>query len=171
MKYQTKPNSIKKDLVASISEDINTAKSIVIVDYTGLKVFQATSLRQAVKKAGGKMLVVKNTLFKIASGLKDLELSGLSAFILSQKDEISAIKAVSDFSKKNGVLTLKSGVLGDKVLTAQEVADLAAIPSKEIMISKALGSLKSPLYSLANALNWNISKLVRTLDALRVSKS
>jgi len=171
MKYQAKPNLSKKSLVSSLSEDIKSAKAIAVVDYTGLKVSQATELRRNVKKAGGKVIVTKNTLFKIASGIKDIKLSGLSAYILSQKDEISAIRAVADFSKKNGVLKFTSGILGDRVLTSQEVTDLAAIPSKEIMVSKILGSLKSPLYRVAAALNWKISKLVRTIDALRASKS
>jgi len=168
MKYQTKPNSSKKFLVASLSEDIKSAKAIAVVDYTGLKVSQATALRQAVKKSGGKVIVTKNTLFKIASGIKDIKLSGLSAYILSLTDEISSIKAVAEFSKKNGILKFTSGILGDRVLTAQEVTDLAAIPSKEILIGKMLSSLKSPLYGIAAALNWNISKLVRTLKEVTI---
>lgn len=168
MKYTAKPNSLKKDLVASLTQDIKSAKAIAVVDYTGLKVTQATQLRRDVKKAGGKVIVTKNTLFKIASGLKDLHLSGLSAYIFSQKDEVSAIKAVSDFSKKNNVLKFTSGVLGDRVLSAAEITNLAATPPKDVLISKMLGSLNSPLYSLAHALNWNISKLVRTLKEVTI---
>lgn len=171
MKYQTKPNSVKKDLVADLSSEINKSKAIAVVDYTGMKVSQATEFRQLVRKSGGKVIVTKNTLFKIASGLPDLKLSGLSAFVLSQQDEISAIKVTADFAKKSGVLKFTTGILGNRVLTSQEVADLAAIPPKEVLVAKMLGSIKSPLYGLANALNWNISKLVRTLDAVRLSKT
>ncbi len=171
MKYTAKPTASKKTLVSSLSDELKNTKAVAVMDYTGLKVSQSTELRRSIKKAGGKVIVTKNTLFKIASGLSDLKVSGLSAYILSQKDEVSAIKAAADFSKKNSILKFTAGILGNRVLTAQEVTDLAAIPPKEVLISKLLGSIKSPLYGLANALNWNISKLVRTLDAVRASKS
>ncbi len=161
----------KSSVVNSLQDLLSRSKSVAVVDYSGLKVPQATLLRQAVKKAGGQYLVAKNTLFKIASGLKDLKLDGISGFVFSTTDEISAIKAVADFAKKNQLPTFKMGLLGDRVLSATEVQELSAIPDKNTLISKLLGSLQSPITNLTYNLNWNIGKLVRTLDAISKAKS
>jgi len=166
-----KINPKKASIVENLTDLVSKSKSIAIVDYTGLKVNQATELRRTIKKAGGQFIVTKNTLFKIASKNLDLDLTGLNAFIFSLSDEISAIKAVYDFSKKNTLPVFKLGFLGDKVLSQNEISSLATLPSKDVLISQTVSSLKSPLFNLAYSLNWNLSKLVRTLDAVRVSKS
>ncbi len=170
-KYTPKKISQAKSAsVADLKTFLRVAKSVAVVDYTGLKVSQATTLRQAVRAAGGHVLVTKNTLFRIAFG-QPLSLSGLNAFVFSDTDEVSAIKALADFSKKNGVLTFKAGLLGDRVLTAAEIARLATIPDQTTLAGKLVGTLNSPLFRLVYALNWNRSRLVRTLEAVRASKS
>src|SRR3990172_2496314 len=123
-------NPAKASVIDHLKDLLAKSKSVAIVDYRGLKVSQATALRQAIKKAGGQYIVAKNTLFKIASGLKDLKLDGISGFVFSTTDEISAIKAVADFAKKNQLPTFKMGLLGDRVLSAIEVQELSAIPDK-----------------------------------------
>jgi len=159
----------KQSSVSNIKQLLQSSKSVAVVDYTGLKVSQATALRQAIRKTGGQVLVTKNTLFQIAFG-KPLNLSGLNAFIFSQTDEITTIKALVDFSKKNSVLTLKSGILGDRVLTAAEISQLASTPDKSTLAAKLVGSLNSPLFRLVYSLNWNTAKLVRILEAVRQKK-
>lgn len=150
-----KINSKKSSRVEELKKLLDNSKSVAVVDYKGLKVSQATELRRLVKKAGGEVKIDKNTLFKIASGNQDLKLEGLSAFIFSNTDEISALKAAADYSKKNTILSFKLGLLNNKILSAAEILALANTPSKETSIAKIL-----------YLLNFNISKLVRTLDAL-----
>lgn len=164
-------NPQKSSTVNALKELISQAKSIAVVDYKGLKVNQATDLRQLVKKTGGQMIVTKNTLFSIATGQKDLQITGPSAFVFSLTDEVSAVKVVADFAKKNLLPTFKLGFLGTKQLTVTEISDLATLPTKEALIAKTVGTLASPLYRLTYSLNWNLVKLVRTLDAVRASQS
>lgn len=164
-------NPQKASVVENLSDLVSQAKSIAVVDYTGLKVNQATDLRQTIRKAGGQFLVTKNSLFKIAIKNTDLDLTGLNAFVFSLTDELSAIKALADFAKKNSLLKFKIGFMGDKVLSTEEITSLASLPGKDILIAQILGSLKSPISGLVYSLNWNISKLVRTLDAVKTSKS
>jgi len=169
----TRVNPAKASLVAELKDILSTSKSVAVVDYKGLKVSQATELRRAIRKAGGQILVTKNTLFSIAAGLKDLKLDGPSAFVFSLTDEVSAIKALADFAKSPavaGLPTFKMGFLSDKVLNRDEIAALAELPSKDILISRVLGGLNSPISKLVYDLNWNLSKLVRTLDAVRAKK-
>jgi large subunit ribosomal protein L10 len=165
-----KLNPAKVASVTELKQLVADSKSIAVVDYSGLKVTQATQLRRDVRKAGGRVVVTKNTLFSIAANLKDTPLTGLSAFIFSLTDEVSAIKAVADFAKKNSVLTFKLGFLSGKTLSADEIKSLATLPSKEVLLGKTVSTLKSPLFGLAYNLNWNISQLVRTLDAVKAKK-
>lgn len=165
-----KINPAKTSILSLISDLYKEAKSVAVVDYKGLKVSQATQLRQAIRQAGGHFIVAKNTLFKIASGHPDLDLTGTSGFVFSTSDEVSALKVVADFAKKNGLPTFKSGFLSDKVLNASEITQLASLPDRTTLISKTVTSLNSPLFQLAYNLNWHISKLVRTLGAISLSK-
>ncbi len=139
-------NQRKIASVEELKQLLKQAKSVAVVDYTGMTVAQATELRKAIKAAGGQMKVAKNTLFKIAAGKPDLPLTGLSAFIFSLQDEISALKPKLPF---------KLGLAGDRVLTAAEITQLANTPARETSIGKLLFLL-----------NYNTSRLVRTLDAI-----
>lgn len=159
-------NPKKASAVSAIKDLLSRSKSVAIVDYTGLKVSQATQLRQAVKAAGGQLLVTKNTLFSIAAGLSKHDLSGTNAFIFALTDETSPLKAVADFSKKNSILTFKLGLLGDRVLTAVEIRDLALLPDRTTNSQLLTSSLKSPLYHLIYNLNWPIKRLVLSVKGL-----
>lgn len=142
----------KASIVSSLKDLLSKSKSVAIVDYKGLKVSQATQLRSQVKKAGGQIVVAKNTLFKIAAGKTDLDLAGANAFIFALNDEISPLKAVAEFAKKNQLPVFKSGFYGDRVLTTAEITDLAGTPDAQTSAAK-----------LVYILNWNTIKLVRTL--------
>jgi len=152
-------NPRKTSALSELSDLTKNAKSIAVVDYTGMKVSQATEIRRAVRKAGGEIKVTKNTLFKLAldPSLKSqvASLSGLSAFVFSNNDEISALKVMADYAKKNSILSFKMGILGDRVMTGPEVLALANTPSKETSIGK-----------LMFLLNYNTSKLAQVLDLI-----
>ena len=174
----TKINPKKTDSLATISSLLSSSKSVAVVDYTGLKVGQATELRKLIRKSGGTMLVTKNTLFKKAlSNLRQVaastfDLNGTSAFIFSQIDEVASLKVLADFAKKSGLaMSFKMGFLPNQTLTASQTATLANLPGKEVLIAKFVGLANSPLRNLVFNLNWNISKLVRTLGAVAANKS
>lgn len=154
-KTNLKFNPRKTSALTELKDLVKNAKSVAVADYKGMSVTQATEIRKAVRKAGGEVKVTKNTLFKIASGNKDLKLEGLSAFIFSNADEISALKIVADYAKKNNILAFKMGFIGDRVLSETETLSLANTPSKETSIGK-----------LMYLLNYTTSKFVRTLDAV-----
>jgi large subunit ribosomal protein L10 len=154
-KTNIKFNPRKTSALSELADLVKNAKSVAVLDYKGMSVAQATEIRKAVKKVGGDVKVTKNTLFKIALGKKDLDLSGLSAFVFSNADEISALKIVADYAKKNNILAFKMGLIGDRVLSDKETLSLANTPSKETSIGK-----------LMYLLNFTTSQFVRTLDAI-----
>jgi large subunit ribosomal protein L10 len=161
----------KKQVVKELSEKIKSSKSIVFADYRGLTVEQDTELRTALRKAGVDYKVVKNTLTKLAAnenGLNDLEphFNGPTSMASSDEDSIAPAMVMVEFAKKYEKLELKVGVIEGKILDVKGIEAIASLPSKEELLAKALGSLKSPITGLVNVLNGNIRGLVIALNAI-----
>lgn len=150
----------KKAVVAALVERLKGAQAGVIADYRGLTVAQDTELRKKLREAGVEYTIVKNTLTRFAAnkvGLGELDpvLHGPSALATSTDDVVAPAKVLVEFAKDNEQLEIKAGFVDGKVIDVNEVKVYASIPSKEVLISKMLGSLQAP-----------IGKLVRTLDAV-----
>lgn len=147
----------KKAQVAEIVETLKGATTGVLVDYRGLSVEEDTKLRNNLREAGVKYFVVKNTLLRLAAnqtGLEDLDsiLHGPTALAVSE-DAVAPAKVLADFAKENDKLEIKSGFMDGKVLSMDELTQLAKTPSKEVLIAKIMGSLNSPISGLARLLN------------------
>ena len=150
----------KKAVVTALVERLKEAQAGVIADYRGLTVAQDTELRKRLREAGVEYTIVKNTLTRFGAnevGLSDLDpvLHGPSALATSTNDVVAPAKVLVEFAKENEQLEIKAGFVDGKVIDAAEVKVYASIPSKEVLISKMLGSLQAP-----------IGNLVRTLDAI-----
>lgn len=153
------------------------SKSFVLADYKGLNVSQLTKLRGEVAKAGGELKVNKNTLVKLALKAGDYPLTevekdlvGPTATVFSYDDEISVIKAVSDFAKENGLPKLKSGFLGSNFLSAGRLELLASLPNKEVLLGQVVGTIAAPLSGLVNVMQGNLRKLVYVLQQVQSAK-
>ena len=119
---------LKQPIVQAIVEDLTDAQSAVIVNYCGLTVAQDTELRKQLREAGVIYKVCKNTMMKRA-------FEG------------------TDFAKKAEALEVKAGVVEGAVYDAAGIQELSKIPSREVLLSKLLGSLQSPITNLARVLN------------------
>lgn len=153
-------NFENKKLVVSEIEDLaKEAKSIVLVDYRGLSVAQATELRAKVKAEGGVYKVYKNRLMKIAFDKLGIEFpaadfEGTTAVIFHNSDEVAPAKIALDGAKKyNNTLKLKSGNVLGKYYNTAEITTLANIPSREVLLAQLLGMLTNPMRSLAVAVS------------------
>ena len=147
----------KKQHVADITELLKGSAAGVLVDYRGLTVEQDTKLRSTLRESGVKYSVIKNTMLRFASdeaGLGDLDpiLHGPTALATSADDVVAPAKVLMDFAKENDALEIKAGFVDGKVISIDEVKVYASIPSKEVLISKMLGSLQSPISALARTL-------------------
>ena len=150
----------KKQVVAELIETLKSAQAGVLVDYRGITVEQDTKLRTKLREAGVEYKVVKNTLTRFAAnevGFQELDeqLNGPTALAISTTDAVAPAKVISDFAKEVETLQIKAGFVDGKVISLDEVKQLANTPSREVLIAKIMGSLNAP-----------ISKLVRTLQAL-----
>ncbi|MBE7011887.1 MAG: 50S ribosomal protein L10 [Ruminococcaceae bacterium] len=148
----------KKTVVAAITERLKNAQAGVIADYRGLTVAQDTELRKQLREAGVEYTIVKNTLTRFAAnevGLGELDgvLHGPTALATSDSDVVAPAKILVEFAKNNEQLEIKAGFVDGKVIDAEEVKVYASIPSKEVLISKMMGSLQAPISSLVRALD------------------
>lgn len=148
----------KKQVVAGISEQLKNAVAGVLVDYSGITVENDTKLRKELREAGVHYGVIKNTLLKRAidgAGLGELDplLNGTTALATSTEDYSAAARILCKYAKDNDHFKIKSGFADGKVLTADEVNNLAKLPSREVLLSMVLGAMQATISGLARALN------------------
>jgi len=149
----------KKLVVSEIESLAKDAKSIVLVDYRGITVSQATELREAVRSAGGTYKVYKNRLMKIAFenlgiAFPASDFEGTTAVIFHSNDEVAPAKIALDGSKKyNNTLKLKSGYVSGEDYDTAAITKLANIPSRDVLLAQLLGMLTNPMRSLAVAVS------------------
>lgn len=148
----------KQEIVAGLTQEFKQAQSIVFADYRGLTVEQDTAMRTALRAAGVKYQVVKNTLSGRAmkdAGIAGLDemLKGPTAIAYSTEDVIVTAKVVKEYADKFDKLTIKGGVFEGKAINVSEVNSLASIPSKDVLYGQLVFTLISPITKLAIALN------------------
>lgn len=148
---------LKKPVVDEISAMIKDAQTVVLVDYRGLTVEQDTVLRKQLREAGVKYKVYKNTFMNFAfkgtdcEGLSDL-LEGPSAMATCDTDATAAARVLCEFAKKAPALEIKGGVVEGNVYDAKGIEQISSIPSREVLLSRLLGSMQSPVTNLARVL-------------------
>ena len=150
--------TLKEAKVAEIKEKLQKSQAVVLADYQGLTVEDDTQLRKNLREAGVEYKVYKNTLVILAA--KELGLDSISEYLegpvsiaFGYEDATSAARILNDFAKTHKKLELKAGIVEGEVFNKEKVEQLASIPSKEVLIAKLLGSIKSPLSNLAYLLN------------------
>lgn len=160
----------KKAQVSEIIEVLKGATTGVLVDYRGLTVEEDTKLRNDLRAAGVQYFVVKNTLLRLAAketGLEELDeiLHGPTALAVSE-DAVAPAKVLADFAKENDKMEIKSGFMDGRVLSMDELTQLAKTPNKETLIAKMMGSLNSPISGLARLLNTVVEGGVEIADLI-----
>src|SRR5919199_6732168 len=153
------------------------AKAAVIEELTehrGLTVAQLTQLRRSLGE-GSSYAVVKNTLTKRAAqevGFTDLvdQLTGPTAIAFIQGDPVTAAKAIRDFARANPLLVVKGGVVEGHAVDAREVARLADVESREVLLAKLAGAMKGNLTKAAGLFQAPLSQVARLAAALQEKK-
>ena len=153
----------KQAVVADLAEKLKSSPAGVVVNYQGITVEDDTAMRKALREAGVKYMVVKNSLTGRACedvGLGDMKqyLSGMTAIAIGSEDPVAPAKVIKKYAEKIESFQILAGYLDGAVVDSATVNALADIPSKEVLIAKFLGSIKSPLYGFAYALQAVIDK-------------
>lgn len=167
---------LKKQVVEEITEKINNSKSVVLVNYKGLTVAEVTELRNAFRKANVEYKVLKNTLVRKAfneMGINsfDEDLNGPTAVAFGS-DETGAAKIIAEANKKYGdKISAKSAFVDGAYVDVNGVKALAAMPTKEELIAKMLGSMQSPITKFAGVLSATLRGVVIALNAIAEKKA
>ena len=153
----------KQQVVADLAEQIKNSAAGVIVNYQGITVENDTAMRKALREAGVKYVVMKNTMTGRACdmvGYGDLKqyLSGMTAIAISENDPVAAAKVLKQYADKVESFNILAGYVDGAVIDANTVNELAEIPNKETLIAKFLGSIQSPLYKFAYAIKAVVDK-------------
>ncbi len=153
----------KKAKVAELAESIKNAASCVLVNYQGITVEDDTKMRKELREAGVQYVVVKNTMTGRAfemNGTSDMQpyLNGMTALAIGTDDAVAPAKVLKKYADKLESFSILAGYLDGAVIDEKAVAALADIPSKETLIAKFLGSIRSPLFGLAYALQAVVDK-------------
>jgi len=148
----------KQEQVAKLANELKDSTSAIIGTFAKLTVSQDFALRQTVRQAGGRYRVLKNKLAsragagtKVEEALKGLK--GVSSIAYTSGDPVALAKAVSNWVKDNAEFTFKLGIIDGKVLTVEEVKQLATMPGKEELFSKLLFLINSPAQRLVTVMN------------------
>jgi large subunit ribosomal protein L10 len=167
----------KHVLVAEVTEKIKKSKALVFANFKGVSVKDVTSVRKELSQSGSGWQVLKKTLLNIA--LKEAgvdvdvrKLDGQIGIAFSH-DEVTAAKVLAQFAKANKAVpfTIEGGALGSKGLSADEVKELAKLPSQDELRAKLVGTLQAPIASFVRVLGGNLRGLVQVLKAIEEKKT
>lgn len=169
----SKNRQIKEDAIKALSEELQEAKSAFLVDFAKMGIKAQLDLKKRLKDAGGKMLVAKNTLLKIAlkeaklpqEMVSDEVLSGQTALILGKNDPVSPVQAFGKFSSEAEVGQFKAGFVDGSFADKNTLLSISKLPSKETLVGQTVGSIAGPLYGLMNNLQANMQTLIAILSA------
>ena len=148
---------IKAPIIDEIKSYVDKASAAVLVDYRGLTVEEDTRLRKALREAGVVYKVYKNTYLKRAFEGTDFaqlngHLEGPTAIAFGLEDATAPARIIAEFAKKAPKLEFKAGVVEGVYYDVKGIEQVALIPSRDVLISKLLGSLQSPIANLARVL-------------------
>jgi len=164
--------SEKERQVAELTERLRGADTLIVADYRGLTMAQIDALRTRLLEQGARFTVVKNTLTRRAaeaagadSLLAMLEGPTAIAFLESDGDPAAVAKALQDAARETQVLAVRGGVLQGRPVTSEEIAELATLPSVEILRSQVLGAITAPLTAIVALFTTPLTDLVGLIDA------
>jgi len=164
---------VEKNLfVENLTQELKSAAGVVLVDYTGLSVKLQQELKKRLAQVGAKMLVVKNTLFKLAGKsaevpeetLNDTALSGPTAIVISEKDSIAPLQVLAKYAKEHEILNFKVGIVDGMFQDKDSLLKLSQLPSKEVLLAQSVGAIGAPLYGIVTTLQGNLQKLLFLLQ-------
>ena len=165
----------KKSIVEDLHERFSKSKVLILTDYKGLDVTTINALRRKLREADVEYKVVKNSLMVRAAEGTDVDLikesfKGPNAIAISYEDPVAPAKVLTDFAKDNQKLEIRLGVMDGKVMDANAIKALSALPSKEALIGQLLSVINGVPTGFVRTLNAIPSGFVNVLQALKDQK-
>jgi len=148
----------KAQIIESLREEISNCSIGILTDYRGLSTLEITTLRRRLQEIGSQYKVIKNTLARFAAeraGREDLagSFEGPVAIALGYGGLTEPARVLAEYIRTSGAsVSIKGGFLADRMLTSENVMTLSALPSREVLLARVAGGMKSPLWALAGCL-------------------
>ena len=164
--------SDKEKVVTDLTEKLRGAETMIVADYRGLTMPQIDALRTKLIESGARFTVVKNTLTRRAAEaagadalLALLEGPSAIAFVEADGDTVAVAKALADSARDTKVLEIRGGVMQGRVITGDDVDQLAKLPPLDVLRGQVLGAIIAPLSAIAGLVNAPLQNLYGLLDA------
>lgn len=160
----------KRELVEQYVQQLQASEGLILTDYRGLRVVELEQLRRSLRENEAAIQVVKNRLFKIALSQVGLEvpqewLEGPTAVTFCHGEVPPVAKVIRDFAKESEFLIVKGGLLGESVMSAEQVKALAGLPSREVLLAQVLGTIQAPASQVAGVVANGIRQVLNVLQA------
>ena len=164
------PTPKKEATVAELREMFSRAQLTVVTDYRGLSVADLQGLRAALRPLNAEARVAKNTLASLAAeqaGVGQLgeQLTGPTMLVLGYDDPVGVARAVGDFARTSRILTIRGGLVGQRSISEADLAAIATLPSREVLLGRVVGQIQAPLYGLVGVLSGAIRQFAYVLQA------
>ena len=164
----------KLSMVGDIRDAIDASEFVLFADYEGMNMEQFAELRDKLREQDARMKVVRNAFVRVISEEKEWglsQLSGSTAMVAGQGDVSAVAKLLKQFAKDNEKGEVKSGVMGDRVLSGAEVMAIADLPPREVLLAQLLGTMNAPMGQLVGVMNQKVASLVYVLKAAADKKA
>ena len=170
MEKQLKPGRfLKTCIVKEYTERLKDSSSLFVTDFTGLTNKQIEALRKKLKAVSSKYMIINNSLCKTA--LRDLKLDALADLVdgscaigHTSSDPVATSKALVDFAKNNERFQVKGGYVDGGIIDVDTIKELAAMPSREVLIGRLVAAINSPIVGLVSVCSGVIKKLLYTIN-------
>ena len=165
------PTPQKEQILQHTHDSIRDVRGLYLADFTGMTVESLSMLRRKCREQKVEFRVVKNTLLKRAfnaHGITALDdfLAGPTGLVFSASSEMAPAKILSDFAKAHEKPRIKAAVVDGRLFTEKEIAQLAALPSREVLLSQLLGTLIAPMTTLLAAIDATLALPAVMADVL-----
>ena len=161
----------KAQIIDVLQDTCSRCKIAILTDYRGLATSEMTALRRRLQESGSEYRVVKNTLARFAAtraGKDDLvsSIEGPIAIAFGYDDITEPAKVLMSYIRDSkSSLSIKGGLLGNRILTSEDVTTLSTLPSREVLLARVLGQMKSPISALVSCLTSPIRGIMGVLQA------
>ncbi|HZU11473.1 MAG TPA: 50S ribosomal protein L10 [Chloroflexota bacterium] len=144
------PTAEKAQTIDELAQLLQDSQGAVILDYRGLNVKDISALRNELRQQDVEFHVAKNTLLRIAAERANVtiapdQLTGPTAVAFGMQSEVAPAKLLTDFVRRNRAVSIKGGVVSGRPMTAEQIGQVAELPSREELFAKLLGALQAPM--------------------------
>lgn len=164
------PTAKKAETISQFTDMLARSTFTVVADYRGLKVSELQALRATLRPLAAEAHVAKNTLTARAAtgaGVPQLEehLTGPTMLVTSYGDPVAVAKVLGDFARTTRILRVRGGLSGQRMVTPEQVASIATLPSRDLLLARVLGQIQAPLHGLVSVLGGVIRQFAYVLQA------